>query len=300
MAMSAEESAEEINFDDLNTENLALAAAIGARTVNETNLQAEILTSLVGIPVFEATRETRAQARIGWTAVFLSRLDDPERDITLGDVAEQMLDAKSMRAVADFTKEMDAEIEFDPDRLREMMVASIKSAEQSGTAVPMLAEGFNRELEAARALAAEKGVSTAEVYETDDLYYEVKARTQTPDELAGLQMALVNQVEGLDFDSLITKLAGNTAGMNPVPGVDFGETLRMLEDNPVMKALIEDQLKSYMETFNESNRQAFLYTLVRRYGYESINDLSEEQRDVLLPKAEKLHDVVAEAIRNSK
>lgn len=222
----------------------------------------------------------RSQRFTARTAFNLLRIENPdgaakadERISSFGDTALKEL-AEERGLTFERTKQI---IDWFVNRLTSL---GVDDPEQ-------IADGFRRESAVAKALAAERNITVADVYLEDEHYYELLRRTWTAEESANdLAETIDSYTTGFSHLAILLTME-EILSKNEV---DREDLLREV----ITHELPEEHMQAIhlgLEPFFESRRQFFMYDFVKTYGQDAFFTLDEKIRHKVLPRTEWADDL---------
>lgn len=278
----------------LSDETLAIATAMTERNIAAGQEVQRILATLSGAPFTAVSDEAKRASQISETAHILRQVDDPSFVIQTGD---QIVAAVSSEEITERAARYSEQFGLDA----EASAAALKRAyrdtgnkvdEQSETRQDGGAAMLARQLNAAREVASEQGVTTATVFEQDDLYFEAARRSTTPGEFIAEQLDLIKSLSADILKGiLITFIAeAKPQQFEGLSADEMTEVLIELDLSAGMQTLVE----SLVGNAQEAVRQLFVIRAARRWGADVLQLLALEGAAGLVPTRPLVPEVESE------
>lgn len=262
------------------------AEAMAIREGEFSEILGRLTASLSGTEYQPTPEHVRSERIIGKTALNLLRVENPDTIVSIKDFLEATERREDTQAIVDQINAIsdDEEFRVGPEHVKNMKVAVVSEiSDAMGFDEARLAKEFLRSHEAARQVAQENGVSLAEVFRDDSLYYESRRRTETAEEFAAdakkafdhlsahtLQSAMVRMIEQIVPKNILEELG---------PEEITEMTTEMQLDPEFTKAL-----EASLETPKEAMRQALMYRFLKVYGYDELSKLEPDTLDAFMPR----------------
>lgn len=272
------------NWDDVfSGEVLATATAIADRAARSSEVALKITAELQGLPYEAEPAEVQRAAHLGRCAVMLLKVENPDRLVTITEMMDAIRGGIGYQKQAD-----DLSAEFgeavDVATVREVNHSAVGIFQaEAGVSDEFMRDEFAKQLAACKEVAEEHGVDVASVYSDDELYYEASRRTDSPQESADLSCRLIKSVS----ESFFTNIA--LQNIDRIIPADMRDEFTTEEINEMMLEMQLDpeltaRADAHAGLHQEVIRQSLFYSFVRTYGLIEIDRLSDEQKDILLPK----------------
>jgi hypothetical protein len=279
----------------LPEETLAIATAMADRYAKVLVVTEKIAAAVQGVPYEEESPEEQRATHLGRSALLLLRVENPSRVVTI----EQLMDANesNYKKVADELSEREG-LTFEAEGVKEFNHAITRELQAgSGIDNDRMTEDFIKQFEASKAVAEEQGVDVASVYADDDLYYEAARRANTPEETAGDMLAIINAANGEMMSKIAVQMLNSMLpkeALEEISQEEIDEMSLEMQLDPAFQQATAVQAGLMQEVL----RQAFLYQLIRTYGYNAVNELSPAHKEGVLPK-QPLAEEVSQLVRSS-
>lgn len=250
---------------------LELASAIASRVGQNSLIAQKIMANLQGESFESPSPEQLVNAHIGRTAVYLSKVENPDSQGNWGEAlcAELPLPDDSL-SPEEQQKTRDIQLSFfDALRQDDDSILSDKSQQAK----------FLRTFHAVTIFAKENEISISSVYSDDELYYAAYRSAFSINESADEAIAGVHMIS----ESVITNMIGKTIFGDMLDNVGTEEKEAMLE------LLIQDQeirerISSASNLQQETMRQYGTYLLTKIYGIEAMSKLPVSTKLELMPR----------------
>jgi len=277
----------------LPEEHLAVAIAMADRAARDQIVMDSIAAQITGVPHIERSPEELRATHLGQSALLLLQVEDPSRSLTL--------EALAAASSSDARYERDAEIAGlmrlshadDPEHddplpveasdVQKISGALVDKVQSSTNLNEILTEDFAAQLASSKRIAAEHGVRLETVYTDDDLYYEAYRTAFTPQEEARKMRVLMDTISGDMLTNIAVELMDTLVPAeirDQIPPEELEASIIEIQLDPGIQAAIAAQADSMREPL----RQRFLYGFIKTYGYEAVGQLSDDDRENLLPK----------------
>lgn len=267
----------------LPDEALALANAMALRAGQSQVIAEQILAGLQGVSYEAKTPEELRGAHLGRTVLFLAKVESPDATISWGELVDATNANGGYEKTAQGISE-DAGAEVRAEGIRGLVHAVAgEIRDNSGQTDEKMTKDFAKTLASAREVAADHGTDVANVYATDDLYYEASRRAFEPSEMADELSRIIDSFSG---DMLSKVLVQQLENMLPKEMLDqvSQEELAEMAVEMQLDPQVQAGMAESVELFKEAMRQSGTFLFTRTYGVGAIHDLSTAHKLALMPR----------------
>lgn len=244
-------------------------------------------------PQPEATRRQRILAQ---TALNIMRVENPHRAVQLSDMVAAKADDSQVEQALDELNQYidDPEHHIDKEKFRSLQLGlNSEILGKAGFDDEHIATDFANLLENVTIVAHEKNVTVAEVYRSDELYYEACGRAMSPEKYATEGVAAI---DAMTSETLRAALVRNIELMLPKQILETISSEQL--DELIMAMQFDSELTAHFEEVmaprQEAMRQALTYMFLKTYGYEKLLTLAPDILTKLAPQQPWVTDVFAE------
>lgn len=268
-------------------ETLAIADAMAVRNGKLVAAASYIAASLQGVTLPEKTSKEMREEHMVRQIMLIPRVEQPDKIFKI----EEMLDDSQYEKAISKYAEMFGE-DIDVGRIKEVSQAFVGTLKSSiGNIDEMAAKEFAATLSAARDVAAEHNVTVADVYLTDELYFDASRRAVSLEKTA---QQICKMTEAYSEEMFIQLMVTQFQNMMPQEMIDnitpeeLNEFVMEMQLDPSMQAMLKQQV----EVAKEAVRQFGVYMLSITYGDNALDRLPIEQQDILTPRMSRVPDYV--------
>ncbi len=260
---------------------LGMAEAVAMRQIKQRLVMQRIAEELYLDPAFIPEKDLAQEFR-DEVIFFISQFDDPSQPIDTMRTLDAELARGEYGDLAEFYEEHD--LTYNPQGGRHMLNDyAERYGEISGITPESLAAQFQERFQAIQQLADERSVNLIDVYADEDLYAEaVRRSTSLENEATGT----IAMIEAFSLDTIVEILVRNFDNLMPT---EFTEELTLEERIEVVTDFQLDEdwmadINESIETSKEFIRQVFMMNVIRTWGKHSLDRLTDDQKNILMPK----------------
>lgn len=272
---------------ELSLENLMeTAEAMAIRDGEFSEVLERLTASLSGTEYQPTPEHVRSERTLGKTALNLLRIENPDTVVSIKDFLAATERREDTQAIVDQINAVtdDEEFRVDAEHVRNMKVAMVSGINDAmGFDEARLTKEFLKSHEAARQVAQENGVSLAEVFRDDSLYYESRRRTETAEEFAADAKKAFDQLSAHTLQSAMVRVIEQILPKNILEEMDSEEITEMMTDMQLDPEFTK-ALEASLETPKEAMRQALMYRFLKIYGYGELSKLEPDTLDAFMPR----------------
>lgn len=263
----------------------AIAGAIAEREGDMMYSMLAIASEVTGGPMLFSP-EMKQEFNVGHTALMVLAVENPDYQLSNAEALRTFLSPSEIERFNQAAAEEGVPLSM--ERLSDGLIDGlVEIAADISPAEPLHTASFTDKLHAAREVAKTYEVDVPMVYRVNGLYHEMMHKALPPAEAVRLTEAVLEKTQNGQIREMLGKLLGAM-----MPGMDPENMIQQIEENPIFGPMVRAQ----MESADEVYRQQFLYKYVTEYGYDAVSELTDSQRDALLPRR-RLSEVVAKVIR---
>ena len=276
---------------------LATAVAMADRSTRSQIIAECITAEINGVEPPVADLESRRAGHLGHATLMLLQLEDPSRQLMLSEYFDAKGTARHDKHTKKLAEETGLYVDSSLLKENEKILATTFQA-QTGISDEYLTAEFAKDLAAAQEVATEAGTDLATVYIDDELYYAAQRKVDSPDSHVDATEKLLNGISESIMEKALLQVLDSAlpAGLlNDLTPEDIAEIALEIQ----LDETFQSEMSAQVATVREGARQFLLYSFIRTFGYEAINQLDERQQEIILPKM-KLAKTVADLLRESK
>jgi len=289
-AMEVGPEADMIFSDEL----LATADAMAWRQGLTLERLEHVAAVLAGGEYAARDEETKRKQAVGRTALMLVRVEKPDTTFTTEELVDSLHDSSECeRAAAELS---DDEFRVTGKQFRE---ANIKMTDdmlnQMGVGEKERTEDFAKSYGHAKALAEERGVTVADVYRDDELYYEADRLAYPAEEAAKRAIKAFNAFNAEVFKNSMVQMFDQMMPAELRADISEDELNEL-----IMEFQLDDSfnqmLDAQLEPLKEAMRQVVTYEFIKAYGSDTFFALPQEQLDIIRPQQPWVREVFGEIL----